>query len=92
MAERLACYDNCPFVVNGIIRPCATEISNNNSICIENVAKDPAFTNATQAETVKPETNVDTRMGNYVNVVIGKKRSAIILGGFVRRENLAGYP
>lgn len=88
MAERLACYDDCPFVQNGIIRPCSEVVYKDQSgNCAQNIAKDEAF----EGQTFKVEATMDNLMSHSVRIKNGSKNEAIVIGGFIYRQNISEY-
>lgn len=88
MAEILHCYDTCPFVQNGLIRPCSEKVFEaQTGTCAKNIEADPAFA----GKGLHAEASMDDLMNHAVSVKEGKKLTAVVIGGFVRRENIAGY-
>lgn len=88
MAEILRCYETCPFVENGLIRPCSKQVFEAPAgTCAKNIEADPAFAE----KGLHAEASMNDLMNHAVSVKEGKKLTAVVIGGFVRRENIAGY-
>lgn len=88
MAEILRCYETCPFVKNGIVRPCSKQVFEaTTGTCAQNIEADPAFA----GQGLHVETSMNNLMYHAVSLKEGKKLAAVVTGGFVKRENIAGY-
>jgi hypothetical protein len=89
MAEKLACYDKCPFVQSGLIRPCSTHINKDpGGICETNIRSDQAFS---QLGKFSVESDMSTLPWNYARIRINGKTVAIIHNGYINRENISYY-
>ena len=88
MAERLICYQDCPFVQNGIVRPCSEMVYKDQSgDCAQRIAKDQAFAGVQ----IKVEATIDNLMSRSVRVRSGNKNEAVVIGGFIYRQNISEY-
>ena len=63
--ERLKCYENCPFRKTSLIRPCADEVFEENSVCLENIKTDPALA---KFGNITPYAGMDELMNHQVEI------------------------
>lgn len=101
MAEFLRCYNDCPFRYGNGSRPCSTKVNNDHEeACARNIITDPVFRGLgeisaastmngliTHSVEVKATNEVVTETGNRKIT----KRVAIIDGGRILTQNIAGY-
>ena len=78
--ERLACYEDCPFRNNSLVRPCSEEVYKNNPTCIGNVQNDPLLA---EFENISVQASMDNLMNHQAEVSSGKRPVAIVERGVV---------
>ena len=78
--ERLACYEDCPFRNNSLVRPCSEEVYKNNPTCIGNVQKDPSLG---EFENINVQASMDNLINRQAEVSSNRKLVAIVDRGVV---------
>lgn len=86
--NRLACAENCPFVQDGMTRPCSRQVFDSNQVCIKNIQAEPKLQ---EFGHVTVSASMNDLMNRSVEVKKGFKKVAIVSGGSVMKQNIAGY-